>query len=41
MVEFGPRGLDLLAKGVDPKDALAQLLASDGSASRARSASST
>src|SRR3954453_5030935 len=29
MVEFGPRGLDLLAKGVDPKDALAQLLASD------------
>src|SRR4249920_2951804 len=29
MVEFGPRGLDLLAKGVDPKEALAQLLASD------------
>ena len=29
MVEFGPRGLDLLAKGVDPKDALAQLLAAD------------
>jgi uncharacterized Ntn-hydrolase superfamily protein len=29
MVEFGPRGLDLLAKGVEPKDALAQLLASD------------
>src|SRR5438045_9792604 len=26
MVEFGPRGLDLLAKGVDRKDALAQLL---------------
>src|SRR4051794_36402781 len=29
MVEFGPRGLDLLAKGVEPKDALAQLLAGD------------
>jgi uncharacterized Ntn-hydrolase superfamily protein len=29
MVEFGPRGLDLLAKGIDPKEALAQLLASD------------
>ncbi|MBI3402364.1 MAG: DUF1028 domain-containing protein [Acidobacteria bacterium] len=29
MVEFGPRGLDLLANGVEPKDALAQLLASD------------
>jgi uncharacterized Ntn-hydrolase superfamily protein len=29
MVEFGPRGLDLMAKGVEPKDALAQLLASD------------
>jgi uncharacterized Ntn-hydrolase superfamily protein len=29
MVEFGPRGLDLLAKGVEPKDALAQLLAAD------------
>ena len=29
MVEFGPRGLDLLAKGVEPKDVLAQLLASD------------
>ena len=29
MVEFGPRGLDLLARGVEPKDALAQLLASD------------
>ena len=29
MVEFGPRGLDLLAKGVEPKDALAQLIASD------------
>jgi uncharacterized Ntn-hydrolase superfamily protein len=29
MVEFGPRGLDLLAKGVEPKDALAQLLATD------------
>ena len=29
MVEFGPRGLDLLAKGIEPKDALAQLLAGD------------
>src|SRR5437763_14332365 len=29
VVEFGPRGLDLLAKGVEPKEALAQLLASD------------
>jgi uncharacterized Ntn-hydrolase superfamily protein len=29
MVEYGPRGLDLLAKGVEPKDALAQLLADD------------
>jgi uncharacterized Ntn-hydrolase superfamily protein len=29
MVEFGPRGLDLMAKGTDPKDALAQLIASD------------
>jgi uncharacterized Ntn-hydrolase superfamily protein len=29
MVEFGPRGLDLLAKGVEPKEALAQMLASD------------
>jgi uncharacterized Ntn-hydrolase superfamily protein len=29
MVEYGPRGLDLLAKGVEPKDALAQLLAND------------
>src|SRR6516225_6168897 len=29
MVEFGPRGLDLMAKGVEPKEALAQLLASD------------
>ena len=29
MVEFGPRGLDLLAGGVDPKEALAQLLVSD------------
>jgi uncharacterized Ntn-hydrolase superfamily protein len=29
MVEFGPRGLDLLARGVEPKDALAQMLASD------------
>jgi len=29
VVEYGPRGLDLLAKGVDPKDALQQLLATD------------
>src|SRR6476660_1258574 len=29
MVEFGPRGLDLMAKGTDPKDALAQLIAGD------------
>ncbi|MCU1385937.1 MAG: hypothetical protein JWL71_4634 [Acidobacteria bacterium] len=29
MVEFGPRGLDLLSKGIEPKEALAQLLASD------------
>ncbi len=29
MVEFGPRGLDLLVSGVEPKAALAQLLASD------------
>ena len=29
MVEYGPRGLDLLAKGVEPQVALAQLLASD------------
>jgi uncharacterized Ntn-hydrolase superfamily protein len=29
MVEFGPRGLDLLEKGVAPADALQQLLASD------------
>ena len=29
MVEYGPRGLDLLAKGVEPKDVLAQLLAGD------------
>ena len=29
MVEFGPRGLDLLAGGVDPKEALARLLVSD------------
>jgi uncharacterized Ntn-hydrolase superfamily protein len=29
MVEYGPRGLDLLAKGVDPKEVLAQLLAND------------
>jgi uncharacterized Ntn-hydrolase superfamily protein len=29
MVEFGPRGLDLLAKGVEPQAVLAQLLAPD------------
>jgi uncharacterized Ntn-hydrolase superfamily protein len=29
MVEYGPRGLDLLAKGAEPKDVLAQLLAGD------------
>jgi uncharacterized Ntn-hydrolase superfamily protein len=29
VVEYGPRGLDLLAKGVDPKDALQQLLSDD------------
>src|SRR6266540_6590649 len=29
MVEYGPRGLDLLAKGVEPKAALEQLLADD------------
>jgi uncharacterized Ntn-hydrolase superfamily protein len=29
VVEYGPHGLDLLAKGVEPKDVLEQLLASD------------
>src|SRR6186997_3721173 len=29
MVEYGPRGLDLLEKGVEPKDVLTQLLAGD------------
>jgi uncharacterized Ntn-hydrolase superfamily protein len=29
MVEYGPRGLDLLAKGVEPQAVLAQLLADD------------
>ena len=29
MVEYGVRGLDLMAKGVDPKDAVTQLLADD------------
>jgi uncharacterized Ntn-hydrolase superfamily protein len=29
MVEYGPRGLDLLAKGVEPQAALQQLLAND------------
>src|SRR5882724_6836186 len=29
VVEYGPHGLDLLAKGVEPHDVLAQLLASD------------
>jgi uncharacterized Ntn-hydrolase superfamily protein len=31
MVEYGPRGLDLLAKGVEPQAALAELLADDRS----------
>lgn len=29
MVEYGPRGLDLMAKGVEPKQALEQMLAND------------
>src|SRR5712671_2275328 len=29
MVEYGPRGLDLLAKGVEPEAALAELLKDD------------
>lgn len=29
MVEYGVRGLDLMAKGVEPKDAITQLLADD------------
>jgi len=29
VVEYGPRGLDLIAKGVEPKEVLAQLLATD------------
>ena len=29
MVEYGPRGLDLMAKGVEPKAALEQMLAND------------
>ena len=29
VVEYGPRGLDLLAKGVEPAAAIAQLLASE------------
>jgi uncharacterized Ntn-hydrolase superfamily protein len=29
VVEYGPRGLDLLAKGVEPQEVLKQLLASD------------
>ena len=29
MVEYGPRGLDLLAKGIEPQAVLAQLLADD------------
>src|SRR5476649_1420509 len=29
VVEYGPRGLDLLAKGVEPQTVLAQLLAND------------
>src|SRR6476469_7929042 len=31
VVEYGPRGLDLLAKGVEPQAVLTQLLADDGS----------
>lgn len=31
MVEYGSRGLDLMAKGVEPKDAIAQLLGPDSS----------
>src|SRR6187397_3349977 len=31
VVEYGPRGLDLLAKGVEPQAVLAQLLADDAS----------
>jgi len=30
VVEYGPRGLDLLAKGVEPQAVIAQLLADDG-----------
>ena len=30
VVEYGPRGLDLLAKGVEPHDVLTQLMADDG-----------
>src|SRR5262249_28301844 len=29
VVEYGARGLDMLEKGIEPKDALAQLLAND------------
>jgi uncharacterized Ntn-hydrolase superfamily protein len=29
MVEFGPRGLDLMGRGVEPRAAVAQLLAAD------------
>ena len=29
VVEYGVRGLDLMAKGVEPKEAIAQLLADD------------
>jgi uncharacterized Ntn-hydrolase superfamily protein len=29
VVEYGPRGLDLLEKGIEPKDAVEQLLAND------------
>ena len=35
MVEYGPRGLDLLAKAVEPQAALAQLLPTTSSVSRA------
>ena len=32
VVEYGPRGLDLLEKGIEPKDVLEQLLANDAHA---------
>jgi uncharacterized Ntn-hydrolase superfamily protein len=41
MVEYGPRGLDLIAKGVEPKTSSRSCSPTISSASRARSASST